>query len=173
MHSKRESKAILLSDWIINNTNFSFSDNFYAFKFKKGFLDKFFRIRSHFMYEENNEIKFIKIIENVNTKDFDSDHLISERNISIQNTIKSPFKIIFEIIYNLPEGEKETDLEITFQSISIGDPCFKYKDRQNICQNNGTCHGKGPNDYVCNCLDPEYGGNNCQFSNICNNKVSK
>jgi hypothetical protein len=127
------------------------------------------------IYEENDEIKLIKITEeNTNIKDFDANHSISEKNqILIPNTIKSPFKVIFEIIYNLPEGEKETDLEITFQSISIGDPCFKYNDQQNICQNNGTCHGIGPNDYVCNCLDPKYGGKNCEFSNICNNKVSE
>jgi len=104
----------------------------------------------------------------LNVKDFDKDYSISENNdILISNSIRSPFKIIFEIIYSLPAEHTETDLEINFQTLSIGDPCYKYIERQKVCQNNGKCKGYGPNNYVCNCTDQNFGGNNCQWINIC------
>lgn len=106
-------------------------------------------------------------------KDLDNDYSISESNkILIPNSIKSPFKIIFEIRYSLQKEEKETDLEIIFKSLSIGDPCYGYSNKLNVCQNSGKCQALGPNNYICNCIDTNYGGRNCEYHNICNDEVS-
>jgi hypothetical protein len=123
------------------------------------------------IYYENDELISKSELYEENDPNSEDDFTVTTNNkIIIPDSFDQPFKIIFEIDYSLSQNKILTDLQISFEELSLGDPCFKYENKINVCQNEGKCNGIGPKNYSCVC-DEKFGGLNCEFDNICNETV--
>jgi hypothetical protein len=126
------------------------------------------------IYYENEKLESITdIYREIEPDNSDVSFTVTRNNkILIPKSLNQPFKIIFEITYSSSQNSNLTELQISFEELSLGDPCFKYKNKSNVCKNNGHCKGMGPNNYRCDCNE-EFGGINCEFTNLCKNEVIK
>jgi hypothetical protein len=123
-------------------------------------------------YEDEELISITDLYREIETDNDDSFTVSKNNKILIPDSFNQPFKIIFEITYSSSQNSNLTELQISFEQLSLGDPCFEYKNQINVCKNNGHCEGMGPNNYSCNCNE-EFGGKNCEFSNLCYKDVIK
>ncbi len=165
---------MLISQWIKNDSNFLDSENFFSLKYTSGSFDKNFNLIQKVIYYEDEELKSITdLYKEIKSDNSDANFTVTRNNkILIPDSFDQPFKIIFEITYSSSQNSDLTELQISFEELSLGDPCFEYKSKNNVCQNNGQCTGMGPNNYSCDC-DEEFGGLNCEFTSICNKEVIK
>ncbi len=165
MESLEESKAIIISDWIQCDENFGETE-FLEIIYNKGKIDNF-KLNAKIFHFENNALNVLsqKLSFSKPHDSKDKKYEISSSKIAISKFKKGKFKIIFEILYYLKKGENSTNLEITFQKLSIGDPCF-LNDGNSVCKNLAVCRGFGPKKFHCDCK-PNFGGEMCQFKYPC------
>ncbi len=126
------------------------------------------------IYYEDEELKSITdLYREIKPDNTGVNFTVSRNNkIFIPESLDQPFKIIFEITYSSSQNSNLTELQISFEELSLGDPCFKYENKSNVCENNGHCKGMGPNNYRCDCNE-KFGGINCELSNLCEKEVIK
>jgi hypothetical protein len=165
VNSRTRSTALLISDWIEYNKNFSGSHNLFEMHFSKD-DKKFFKFVPKILIQINDSVKYevLKFDDN-DPKQIDKNNQKIESKFYIPSSINSTFKLVFEITYSLPEKMNATIINITFTNISVGDPCFSTKGK--VCTN-GECKGLGPNNYFCDCnKNGTFGGKYCNITNLC------